>query len=114
MDDTTFPMHYPLNVHLGQKKFSSDQIFVRLMKSPRSIYMKKRAIESFDGNFLRRIRDVYFAGKQIEKDIQGVRTMMTLSSCSPASYRREAPIGGLFSIKITLTGFPFCKYLSRT
>jgi hypothetical protein len=51
MDDTTFPGYRPPNVHSGQRKLSSDQIFLGLMKSPRSIRMKKRAIESFNGNF---------------------------------------------------------------
>jgi hypothetical protein len=51
MDDRIFPGHHPPNVHSGQRKLFSDQIFLELMKSPRSIHMKKRAIEGFDGNF---------------------------------------------------------------
>jgi hypothetical protein len=50
MDDTTFPEHRPRNVRSGHRELSSDQIFIGLMKSLLSIHMKKRAIESFDGN----------------------------------------------------------------
>jgi hypothetical protein len=51
MDDMTFSGHRPPYVHSGQRKLSSDQIFFGLMKSPRSIYIKKQAIDSFDGLF---------------------------------------------------------------
>jgi hypothetical protein len=51
MDNMTFPRHRPPSVHSRQRKLSSNQIFLRLMKSLRSISMKKRATESFEGNF---------------------------------------------------------------
>jgi hypothetical protein len=51
MDGTTFPGLRPPKVHSGQRKLVSDQIFLGLTISPRSIHMKKRAIENFDENF---------------------------------------------------------------
>jgi hypothetical protein len=51
MDDTTFLGHCPPNVYSARRKLSSDQIFLGLMKTHRSIHRKKRAIESFDGKF---------------------------------------------------------------
>jgi hypothetical protein len=67
-------------VHSGQGKLSSGQIFLGFMKSPWSIHTKAGDWDPWR-KFLRRIRDVGFARKQIEKYAQGVRTMMTLWPC---------------------------------